>query len=197
MVLYRYNIDGCTGTAIGPVPGLICDYGNLITAPTPHRASLLFPPLLELGTWIWSLIEGRYLKFEHLSCLFTCSFLLLIAINRKRRRRRRRRRGGGSNLRTWSISFPLLLFPPCWCLKAWIWSLQERRSSPLELGLEPLRRLGFEAQFVGLESSFGLDWRDSNSLLELERDFLLPRVLRDLWTTPFGETKNSETVRWV
>nr|CAD1834513.1 unnamed protein product [Ananas comosus var. bracteatus] len=38
---------------------------------------------------------------------------------------------------------------------------------------------------------------DSSSLLELERDFLLLRVLRDLWTTPFGETKGSETVWWV
>nr|CAD1834656.1 unnamed protein product [Ananas comosus var. bracteatus] len=35
VVLYRYNVDCCTSTAIGPVPGLICDCGLLITAPTP------------------------------------------------------------------------------------------------------------------------------------------------------------------
>nr|CAD1832655.1 unnamed protein product [Ananas comosus var. bracteatus] len=62
-----------------------------------------------------------------------------------------------------------------------------------ELGLKLRRGKAFEAQFFGLESSFGLDWKDSNSLLELKRDFLLLRVLRDLWTTPFGETKGSET----
>nr|CAD1839660.1 unnamed protein product [Ananas comosus var. bracteatus] len=75
----------------------------------------------------------------------------------------------------WRISLPLSLFPPCWCLKAWTWSLQERRYSPLELGLELLRR-AFEARFLGLEPSFGLDWKDPSLLSELERDFLLPRV---------------------
>nr|CAD1827412.1 unnamed protein product [Ananas comosus var. bracteatus] len=53
--------------------GLICDCGTLITAPTPHRASLVLEPeeehaistFLKLGAWVWSLIEGRYLKFEN------------------------------------------------------------------------------------------------------------------------------------
>nr|CAD1825663.1 unnamed protein product [Ananas comosus var. bracteatus] len=108
-------------------------------------------------------------------------------MRRRRRRRRRRRGGGGSSLWTWSISFPLPLFPPCWCLKAWTWSLQERRSSPLELGLELLGRL--VAHYSPLDLSCSQRWFIS-SLLTF-------RILRDLWTTPFGETKDYETVRWV
>nr|CAD1821836.1 unnamed protein product [Ananas comosus var. bracteatus] len=85
------------------------------------------------------------------------------------------------------------------CLNRRVKSLVVDQSSTLEnleLVLRHLER-AFEAQFLGLGSSFGLDWKDSISLLELERDFLLPRVLRDSWTTPFGESKDSETTPYM
>nr|CAD1837173.1 unnamed protein product [Ananas comosus var. bracteatus] len=76
-----------------------------------------------------------------LSFSFLSSHSLHTFVRERRRRRRRRREEEEDLAWTWGISFPLLLFPPCWCLKAWTWSLQERRSSPLELGLALLRRL--------------------------------------------------------
>nr|CAD1830256.1 unnamed protein product [Ananas comosus var. bracteatus] len=97
----------------------------------------------------------------------------------------------------WS-STPFSSFHPC---KAW--------SLLVGLGSGPIfnpRRFGacleaskeaFEAKLIGLEPSFGLDWKDSSLLLELERVFLHPRVFRDSWTTPFGESRDYATVRWV
>nr|CAD1822839.1 unnamed protein product [Ananas comosus var. bracteatus] len=58
-----------------------------------------------------------------------------------------------------------------WCLKAWTWSLQRGRSSPLELGLELLRRFTFEARLIGLEPSLAWIGRAQALFWSFGRDF--------------------------
>nr|CAD1823337.1 unnamed protein product [Ananas comosus var. bracteatus] len=81
LVLYRYKVDGCTGTATGLVPvqgrlprnpslrlrfsqGLY-RYKGPCTAPTPLGLS---PELRrvenQLEAWVWSLLEERFLDLE-------------------------------------------------------------------------------------------------------------------------------------
>nr|CAD1824477.1 unnamed protein product [Ananas comosus var. bracteatus] len=59
----------------------------------------------------------------------------------------------------------------------------------------PIYDSAFWAKLIGLEPSSRLCWKGSSPPLELVRDFYYHRVLRDSWTTPFGESKDSETVR--
>nr|CAD1829248.1 unnamed protein product [Ananas comosus var. bracteatus] len=63
-------------------------------------------------------------------------------------------------------------------LGAWTWSLLERRSSPLELGLKLLRGWTFEARLIGVEPSLGLDWKGSSSFWSFGRDFFSRGILR-------------------